>query len=283
MKKAVLFKALQRHLGFRNPDSILQITPEIINKLAPQELILSERYLLSLKDKGIQFTYPGDALYPASFYQMLEPPLFLEYVGEPVWMHKQILAIVGARKIHPFTDRWLRFEIPLFLEARPDIAIASGGAIGVDQCAHTVAIKSDRPTIVVLPCGLENLFPKNLNTLKKLVLQTGGCFLSEFESEQSVRKHLFFFRNRLITALAQVTMVAQAEKKSGSFLTVHHALQNGRTMVTLPAHPMMFEFSGNQHLMREGCFYVLTNKDLLNFWEAECWSGRGLTLDTDRI
>lgn len=283
MKKAVLFKALQRHLGFRNPDSLLQITPEIINKLAPQELIMAERYLIGLKDKGIQFTYPGDSFYPKSFYQMLEPPLFLEYVGEPVWMHKQILAIVGARKIHPFTDRWLRFEIPLFLEARPEIAIASGGAVGVDQCAHTVAIKSDRPTVVVLPCGVENLFPKNLNTLKKLVLQTGGCFLSEFESDQAVRKHLFFFRNRLITALAQITMVAQAEKKSGSFLTVHHALQNGRTMVTLPAHPMMFEFSGNQHLMREGCFYVLTNKDLLNFWEAECWSGRGLTLDIGRI
>ncbi|MES2803435.1 MAG: DNA-processing protein DprA [Bdellovibrionota bacterium] len=279
MKKAVLFKALQRHLGFRNPESILQLTSEIIKKLRPEELLLAERYLISLKDKGIHFTFPGDELYPTSFYKMLEPPLFLEYVGEPVWMHKQIFAIVGSRKIHPFTDRWMRFEIPLFLEARPEIAIASGGAMGVDQCAHTVAIKSDRPTIVVLPCGVENLFPTNLNNLKKYVLQTGGCFLSEFENDQSVRKHFFFFRNRLITALANVTMVAQAEKKSGSFLTVHHALQNGRTVITLPAHPMMFEFSGNQHLMREGCFYVLTNKDLLNFWEAECWSGRGLTLD----
>lgn len=283
MKKAVQFKALQRHLGFRNPESLLQITPEVLNKLAPQELIMAERYLLSLKDKGIQFTYPGDALYPKSFYQMIEPPLFLEFVGEPVWLYKQILAIVGARKIHPFTDRWLRFEIPLFLEAKPDVAIASGGAMGVDQCAHQAAVKSDRPTIVVLPCGLDNLFPKNLNELKKYVLQTGGCFISEFESDQSVRKHFFYFRNRLITALSNVTMVAQAEKKSGSFLTVHHALQNGRTVITLPAHPMMFEFSGNQHLMREGCFYVLTNKDLLNFWEAECWSGRGLTLDIDRM
>lgn len=283
MKKAVLFKALQRYLGFRNPESLVEITSEHTKKLSSEELLLAERYLLSLKDKGIQFTYPGDEFYPKSFYKMLEPPLFIEYVGEPVWMHKQILAIVGSRKIHPFTDRWMRQEIPQFLEARPEVAIASGGAMGVDQCAHTTAIKSDRPTIVVLPCGVENLFPKNLNNLKKYVLQTGGCFLSEFENDQSVRKHFFFFRNRLITALANVTMVAQAEKRSGSFLTVHHALQNGRTMITLPAHPMMFEFSGNQHLIREGCFYVLTNKDLLNFWEAESWSGRGLTLDIDRI
>ena len=283
MKKAAHFKALQRYLGFRNPESLLEIKPDTLAKLSREEIILAERYVISLKDKGIQCTYPGHEFYPPSFYQMLEPPLFLEYLGEPVWMSKHILAIVGARKIHPFTDRWLRFEIPLFLEAKPDVAIASGGAMGVDQCAHMTAVKSDRPTIVVLPCGIENLFPANLNSLKKYVLQTGGCFLSEFENDQQVRKHLFFFRNRLITALSRITMIAQAEKKSGSFLTVHHALQNGRTMVTLPAHPMMFEFSGNQHLMREGCFYVLTNKDLLSFWDAESWSGRGLTLDIDRM
>ncbi|WP_409479933.1 DNA-processing protein DprA [Pseudobdellovibrio sp. HCB154] len=283
MNKAVIFKALQRSLGFRNPESILQITSDLTAKLSPQELLLAERYLLSLRDKGIKYTYPGHEAYPLSFYKMLEPPLFLEYLGEPVWLHHDVLAVVGSRKMHSFTQRWLQQELPAFLEAKPNVAIASGGAMGVDQCAHWAAVKSSRPTIVVLPCGIDNLFPQNLNKLKKYILDSGGCFLSEFESEQQVRKHFFFFRNRLITNLSSVTMIAQAERKSGSFLTVHHALQNGRMMVTLPAHPEMSDFSGNLHLMREGCFYVLTNKDLLNFWEAESWSGRGLTLDMGRI
>ena len=283
MKQALLFKALQRSLGFRNPEAILKLTAELIARLGPQELILAERYLHSLTDKGIKFTYPGHETYPTCFYKMLEPPLFLEYLGEPAWLSHQALAIVGSRKIHSFTQSWLQREIPLFLEAKPNVVIVSGGAVGVDQCAHWAAVKSLRPTIVVLPCGIDNLFPANLNKLKKYVLESGGCFLSEFESEQQVRKHFFYFRNRLITSLSAMTMIAQAEKKSGSFLTVHHALQNGRTMVTLPAHPEMSDFSGNLHLIREGCFYVLTNKDLLNFWEAESWSGLGLTLDMGRI
>ena len=79
MKKAVLFKALQRHFGFRNPDSLLEIKTDILSQLSPAELTLAERYILSLKDKGIQYTYPGHENYPRSFYQMLEPPLFLEY------------------------------------------------------------------------------------------------------------------------------------------------------------------------------------------------------------
>lgn len=283
MKQAIQFKALQRSLGFRNPEAIVQLTSEITARFSSQELLLAEHYLRSLVDKGIKYTYPGHEAYPAKFYKMLEPPLFLEYLGEPVWLKYDVLSIVGSRKIHSFTSSWLQREIPAFLENKPNVAVASGGAMGVDQCAHWTAVKTSRPTIVVLPCGIENLFPQSLNTLKKYVLECGGCFLSEFENDQQVRKHFFFFRNRLITNLSDLTLIAQAEKKSGSFLTVHHALQNGRTMVTLPAHPEMSPFSGNLHLIKEGCFYVLTNKDLLNFWEAEFWSGRGLTLDTDRI
>lgn len=283
MDNAILFKALQRHLRFRNPDALTQLNPDQIKNISSEELASAEKYIINLNKIGISFTYPGDVYYPQNFYSMLEPPLFLEYIGEPVWLKYQILSIVGARKIHTWTERWLQSEIPLFLQAQPLIAIASGGAVGVDQCSHWAAIKSERPTIVILPCGVNNLFPANLNQMKKYVLQSGGCFLSEFENDQAVRKHLFFFRNRLITALASVTMVAQASVRSGTFLTVHHALANGRTMVTLPAHPMMTDFTGNHHLMKEGCFYVLTNKDLLNFWEAESWSGRGLTLDIDRI
>lgn len=283
MKQAILFKALQRSLGFRNPEAIIKITSKIALRVSVQELLSAERYLLSLADKGIKFTYPGHEAYPQSFYKMLEPPLFLEYLGKPAWLTHQALAIVGSRKIHSFTQAWIQREIPAFLEAKPAVAIVSGGAAGVDQCAHWAAVKVSCPTIVVLPCGIEKLFPQNLNKLKKYILESGGCFLSEFECDQSVRKHFFYFRNRLITNLSQLTMIAQAERKSGSFLTVHHALQNGRMMVTLPAHPEMSGFSGNLHLMREGCFYVLTNKDLLNFWEAESWSGLGLTLDIDRI
>lgn len=283
MNQAILFKALQRSLGFRNPEALVKLTPDLGSQLSDQEIDSAEKYIRSLIEKKISFTYPGHEFYPSNFYKTLEPPLFLEYIGQPVWMTHDILSIVGSRKIHSYTQAWIQRELPIFLEAKPRVAIASGGAVGVDQCAHWATLKTLRATVVVLPCGIESLFPKNLNLMKDYVLEGGGCFLSEFEFNHQVRKHFFFFRNRLITNLSNITLIAQAEKKSGSFLTVHHALQNGRTMVTLPAHPEMSAFSGNLHLIKEGCFYVLTNKDLLNFWEAESWSGRGLELDVGRI
>jgi DNA processing protein len=265
MTSAILFKALQRKRSFRNPDARLTAPP--ISQFTIQELESAADYLHGLDKKGIRYTHPEDPFYPAAFKFMLEPPLFLEYIGEPVWMNYKILSIVGSRKIHSWTERWMNEEIADFIQQKSDVAICSGGAIGVDQCAHSVSMKCERPTIVVLPCGVENLFPANLKTMKKHILHGGGCLLSEFESAQGVRKQFFYFRNRLITSMAAITLVAQAERRSGSFLTVHHALQNGKFLLTVPAHPMMSEFSGNVQLIKDGCQFVLTNRDLLIYWD----------------
>lgn len=269
MNQAILFKALQVTNKFRNSKSVLKITSEIVQSILSDNIEYAKYYLDELHRLGIKYTYPGHESYPKLFYKMLEPPLFLEYFGEPVWMTYDILSVVGSRKIHTFTQSWMQTELALFLEEKTNIAIASGGAVGVDQCAHWMSIKASRPTIVILPCGLTKLFPQNLDKLKNYILENGGCLMSEFSYDQQVRKQFFYFRNRLIAALAKVILIAQAERKSGSFLTVHHALQNGRTLVTLPAHPEMSDFSGNLHLMGEGCFHVFTNKDMLNLWEAE--------------
>ncbi|MFN3455593.1 MAG: DNA-processing protein DprA, partial [Pseudobdellovibrio sp.] len=199
------------------------------------------------------------------------------YQGDPVWLRYETLSVVGARNMHPLTQEWLFSDMHDFLKMKPSVALISGGAVGVDQASHLVCMRIGRPTVVVLPCGLNRLYPNNLTQLKDYILQAGGCLLSEFENEHSVRKSYFYHRNRLISAFSQITLVAQAERKSGTFLTVHHALQNGKTIITLPAHPRAAEFSGNKFLMREGAFFIHDSNDLHDFWEAESWSGRVLS------
>ena len=273
MKQAYYFKALQRKLKFRNPDHILSLEQNVKINISQRDLDDARLYVDSLYEHEIQYTYPGHSDYPVAFYKMIEPPLFLEYQGIPCWKHYKTMSVVGARKIDPLTRQWMSSELSDFLHYKSDIALVSGGAEGVDQMAHLLSLKLSRPTIVVLPCGLEKLFPYSLDKLKESFIKCGGCLISEFEHGQSVRKNFFYFRNRLIAAFSQITLVVQAEKKSGSFLTVHHALQNGKTILTVPSHPMMSSFSGNQYLMKEGAFFVSDRQALLDFWEAESWSG----------
>ena len=83
----------------------------------------------------------------------------------------------------------------------------------------------------------------------------------------------FYLRNRLIAALGEMTLIAQATEKSGTLLTVHHALEFGRPVLVVSGHSMMPEFNGNKKLIKEGAILIQDKDDLLEFWRAESWSG----------
>lgn len=280
MQKALFFKILQQKYKFRNPKSILNYQPELLAELninkADQKR--AENYLQELDRLGVHYTYPAHADYPEAFYKMLEPPLFLEYNGTPVWKSHQCMSVVGSRHIHPLTQAWMLSELQAVLLKQEDICLVSGGAHGVDYLTHLISVKNKRPTLVVIPSGLQNIYPSEIKDLKNEILAHGGAFLTEFEQEQRALKSSFFFRNRLIAALSRLTLVTQAEIKSGTMLTVHHNLQMGRPIVTLPAHPELKMFSGNMKLIEEGAPFVTNSEDLLNFWDSENWHGLGLSL-----
>lgn len=263
MNQAIAFKIIHRRLKFRNPDHLLAIPDDF--QYTNQEAIQAEKYLDKLYELGISYTYPGDANYPSHFLKMKEPPLFLEYKGHPFWKSHSCLSVVGTRKMHSLTEGWMKTHLGEYLRHQP-VCIVSGGAYGVDQLAHFIAIKQSSPTVVVVPTGLVNLYPPSLkeNFSSDLV-----CFVSEFEIDQKLHKSHFYFRNRLIAALGEMTFVVQADIKSGSFLTVHHALENGRAIMTLPSHPGLIGFDGNIKLLQDGACMVTSSLDLIEVWKAE--------------
>ncbi len=268
MNKAIQFKALQRRLKFRNPNHWTELPGDFHFSLA--ELLEARKYLDQLNQLGIKFTFPGDSFYPTSFLSMKEPPLFLEYQGPAFWLQNHFISIVGSRELTGLSEQWMKNHLSTFMELS-SAGIVSGGARGVDQLSHVLAIKSARPTVMVLPSGLKQLYPPNLKELTQLG-EGYVCLMSEFERDQKIHKSHFYFRNRLIAALGQVTLVVQATLKSGSLLTVHHCLENGRPVSVVPSHPEMIGFDGSLKLLKEGAFLVQNFQDLLDFWNAEFYS-----------
>ncbi len=269
MNKAILFKALQRSHKYRNPDPIFEMTDSTV--FTKIELQSATEYIEKLQSLGVRYTYPGDENYPLSFYKMIEPPLFLEYIGHPCWNRMNSMAVVGSRDCHDLTVQWINTQLIPFLKIE-EIALVSGGAIGVDLKCHVAALRSGRPTVVVLPCGLGQIYPKDVQYLVAEIINGGGAVVSEFEQQQKIHKSFFYFRNRLIATLGRVCFVMQAGVKSGTMLTVHHALQNGRPVAVIPAHPGLSEFAGNVKLINEGAFSITDSVSLYDFWKAESWS-----------
>lgn len=235
------------------------------------ELQKIKNELETLSKNGFSYTYWGHKNYPRSFYQMKNPPYFLSYYGEPVWNRLPCLSIVGSRDYHDLSRQWIQTELNEFLD-RESVCTVSGGAIGIDQLVHLSSLKINKPTVVVIPSGLGMIYPRQLNDLKKQIADSGGAIISEFEFEAPVRKHFFFFRNRLIAGFSKMCLVIECKIKSGTFLTVHHALENGRVVAAIPSHPMLQCFSGNQLLLQDGAICITSAQDLSENFRAECWS-----------
>ncbi len=266
MMEAIYFKILQRQLKFRNPNHLLRLPVDF--KFTAAEFQSAKKYLQTLFELNIQWTFPGHEFYPPNFLRMKEPPLFLEFKGKPFWISKKCISVVGARKIHTLSEKWINTELAAFLSDQ-QACLVSGGAYGVDQQSHAACLKISQCTIVVVPSGLVDVYPKNLPQLFKYFDPDLVCFVSEFEIHQTLHKSHFFYRNRLIAAFGEVTLIIQAEIKSGSLLTVHHALEFGRPVLTLPAHPQMLGFSGNLKLLQDGAVLICSSLDLLEIWNSE--------------
>ncbi len=264
--KAIQFKILQRRLKFRNPNHLLDI-PESFS-FGRDDHLAASSYLDDLVRKEIRFTHPGHADYPAAFTRMKEPPLFFEFQGPPVWRGTPLVSVIGSREISSLSSKWMKLHLPEFIE-QAGVGVVSGGARGVDQLAHLLCLKIGKPSIFVLPSGLDQLYPANLEFFRTAQFSNQCCFLSEFESPQKIHKSHFYFRNRLIAALGEFTFVVQASLKSGSLLTVHHCLENGRPVAVIPSHPEILGFEGNLKLLQDGAYSVSQKQDLLDFWFAE--------------
>ena len=228
----------------------------------------AEKQLKICEKQDIQLTWPGQYDYPPLLYYYKNSPVLLSYKGFPAWLKNFQFCVVGSRKIHPSTSQWMDHFLSLFLKKHP-VRLLSGGARGVDQKGHALAIRSQTPTVCFLPCGLSSIYPKNLIEWQKPLLQTGGAFLSPFPPEFQVQKSSFHYRNSIMAKMSHLVFILQAEERSGSMLTAQKSAHLGVTLCTLPGPVMNPLFAGNLKLINEGIFMIRDDQDLSTLYQAQ--------------
>lgn len=268
-----------------------KIVPELFSSLNLKEektkkinLKLIERVTQSIERDlamGRHLTTPLDSDYPSLLKLIEEPPLLLRYEGTPVWNSMPGIAIVGSREVSELSLLWMNLELKNFLQNQVCF-VCSGGARGVDQRAHLLAIQSGRPTVAIIPSGLDQIYPPNLASLKGIILDQGGAFVSEYSSETSIKKYFFQQRNRLIAGISEVCLIIQSRIKSGTLLTAREAIEQGKPLWVLPGHPLDLAMNGNNLLLNEGATPILGAQDLDILFHAESgYFSKNKTLNRD--
>lgn len=202
----------------------------------------------------------GSAGYPASLLELPDPPPVLFALGRPELLARPMVAIVGTREATPYARRAARHLATA--AARAGAVVVSGLARGIDGEAHEGALAVDGDTIAVLGTGPDVVYPRSHRALHAAVAAR-GLLLSELPFGERADAGSFPRRNRLIAALARVTVVVQAGHRSGALITAAHALELGRAVAAVPGPIDESGFAGSNLLLRDGAHVIVDAADLL--------------------
>lgn len=204
--------------------------------------------------------YPHHIEYPFSFLNLKRPPLFLNLKGE-LPNSAQALSVVGSREPSLRVVDWMTTYLPNVV--KKGYCIVSGAARGVDQEAHKVCIRAQKPTVAFLPSGLKSIYPRDFQKYEAQILEYGGAILSEYEPFREVMPHHFSERNRMIAMMGGIVLVCEAKIRSGSYMTARLAIENSRTLCVLPSFPSDLKNAGGLNLLFEGAFPIRDDQDML--------------------
>ncbi len=202
----------------------------------------------------------GDPAYPTALADCPHPPRTLWARGDLSILDRPTVAIVGTRRATAYAERVTR-QLAATL-GRAGACVISGLARGVDASAHRGTLEVEGATAAVLGTGLGVCYPKSHASLQRDIA-TRGLLLSELPPDDAAHRGSFPKRNRIIAALARVTIVVEAPIKSGALITAAHALEMNRTVAVVPGPIDVPQAQGSNELLRDGATAVTSMADAL--------------------
>jgi DNA processing protein len=200
-----------------------------------------------LEENGAGVITPADEEYPERLKRIPDPPPALFVAGG--LPRGRPIALVGSRKASPTGIETAR-ALGRALGER-GVCVVSGLALGIDAAAHEGALHGGGPTVGVLGCGVDVVYPRaNLELFGRV--RNGGALVSEYYLGEAPLAWRFPARNRIIAGLCDQVVVVEAGEKSGALITARHAMESGRDVWAVPGPPGAPECRGSNRLLADG-------------------------------
>jgi DNA processing protein len=212
--------------------------------------------------------FPIETIIPEQCFPQLkeipQPPkkLFMRGSLERI-MDTTLITVVGSRSYTPY-GKMACEKLISGLRGYP-ITIVSGLAIGIDTIAHQAALDAGLPTIAFPGSGLDwsVLYPVQNKKLAKRILKQGGVLLSEFENKTGSMPWNFPQRNRLEAGIASMTIVIEAQEKSGTLITSRLATEYNKIVGAVPGPINAPTAAGANWLLKLGAVPITCSEDIL--------------------
>ena len=216
-------------------------------KLVSQALLVEQ-----LSHDHIHLLTVLDAAYPELLNSSLShnqlPPV-LCYAGDLTILKRHTIAIIGSRNAGE-TSLAFTHAVAQYL-AQHGANVISGNARGVDRAAYEGATSTDGYTTVVLPHGIRKLSGVQMRNLLPKIEAGTVLLMSQFHPDAPWVVSRAMERNKVVTGLAQIVIVAEADTKGGTWEGANGALKQGRSLYVRQAESSQ-SLAGNEALIERG-------------------------------
>ncbi len=228
--------------------------------LRSRDIKVIETYKKDLLEKGISYLTIADDDYPYRLHCLYDKAYLLYYKGD-LKRHRLNIAIVGARRCTEYARSiGLKFAKDL---AEKGVNVISGLAYGIDSSAHLGALEAEGFTTAVVGCGFDFCYPSSNRDLMNKIIKNGIVF-SEYAPHMRPTQFTFPMRNRIISGLSDGVLLVEARKKSGSLITINHALDVGKDVFAVPLDVLGKSNEGGNQAIRDGAKVVFNYEDILD-------------------
>ena len=212
---------------------------QVIEELRARAGVATDRELARVRSRldalGGRLVAVGDDRYPpllADAWPELGAPVWLFVAGtRPPARRRAAVAVVGTRG--PSLDGARTAHRLGAALAEAEVVVVSGLARGIDQAAHRGALAGGGSTVAVLGTGLGVDYPARTSPLRGAIA-TSGALLTELLPGTGPRPWQFLERNRIISGLADATVVVEGGETSGALQTARLAAGQGREVWAVP-------------------------------------------------
>lgn len=238
------------------------IDADIVRKMrARAEEEQLEQIEQTLKKYGIRVVERRDPEYPRKLKNISDPPEILFLRGNADCLNRKTVAMIGSRNA---SVKGLNVTGRIAQElSQHGVCVISGLADGIDSAAHRGCLKGGTPTVAVMGCGLDRVYPVANRGLYEDILEGDGLLVSEYAPGEKPLGWHFPVRNRIISGLSDAVLMMECRVRSGSMTTVRHALDQGRDVYAYPGESGTPWSEGAHQLLRDGAAYFTSATDIL--------------------
>lgn len=216
-----------------------------------------------ISEKGIRFVNYNEEEYPVFLKEIADAPVGL-FVKGKLCAKAPTIAIIGSRNgTQMGYDIAREFASTL---AKAGFVIISGLALGIDTHAHIGALEAKSQTIAVTASGLDIVYPKGNQKVRKRIIEEGGAIVSEYPPGMPALPWHFPVRNRIISGMSMGILVIEANAQSGSLITARLAGEQNRDIFAIPGNINQSCAQGTIALLKDGAEIVTDPEDLINYY-----------------